>query len=199
MIENKDEMTDTDDLEPTDEDTVVEEELEDIEENSAQKIKKLKEKLKETEKEKMACMEDLQRAKADFLNSKRRMENERMLDRERAVVDQIEKLLPLCDSFQMAMNNKEAWAAVDENWRRGIEGIHSQLQAILASYGVKALHPEGEAFDPERDEAMGNVPVDAKEQHHMVIAVIQDGYIRTTGNGTQLIRPARVTVGEYQE
>lgn len=187
-----------DDLEPTDDGMDVDAELEDIEENSAAKIKKLQQKLKVCEQEKMEHLESLQRAKAEFLNAKRRLEEEKTTDRQRAVTDQIEKLLPLCDSFHMAMSNKKAWENIDETWRRGIENIYNQLQSILSSYGVREVTPLGEAFDPSQHEAMANMPVDSEDKHHKIIAVIQNGFIRTIHGKEHLIRPARVTVGEYE-
>jgi molecular chaperone GrpE len=124
---------DEDDLEHVSDDMQIDDaELEDVEENSKLKIKKLQEKLKESEKEKMEHLENLQRAKAEFLNGKRRLEEERLRDKERAVTNQIEKLLPLCDSFHMAMSDTKAWDAIDETWRKGIENIYNQLQSLLS-------------------------------------------------------------------
>lgn len=186
-------------LEPVEDDITDDAELEDMEENSAQKIKQLKKKLQESEKEKMEHLENLQRAKAEFLNAKRRLEDERLADKERAIVRQIEKLLPMCDSFHMAVSNKEAWESIDPTWRKGIESIYNQLQSILTSYSVTEFNPVGAEFDPNKHEAMTNVKVDSKEMDHKVVSVIQNGYIRTNGDSEQLIRPARVTVGEYSE
>ncbi len=186
-----------DDLEPTGEDTAAEDELEDIEENSSGKIKKLQQKLKECEKEKMEHLENLQRAKAEFLNGKRRLEEEKLRDRERAITAQIEKLLPLSDSFHMAMSDSKAWDAIDATWRKGIENIHNQLHSILDSYGVKEMHPQGEVFDPNVHEAVTSVAVDTKDDHHRIMQVIQNGFIRKNGDKEELIRPARVAVGEY--
>ncbi len=194
-MNNEDEMQD--DFEPTGDDVAREDELVDIEENSAGTIKKLKQQLKDCEQEKMDHLENLQRAKAEFLNGKRRLEEERQRDKERAVSAQIEKLLPLCDSFHMAMSDKQAWEAIDATWRKGIENIHNQLYAILASYGVEEVHPQGEMFDPTVHEAMTNVSVDTKDDHHKIMQVIQNGFIRKIGDKVELIRPARVTVGEY--
>lgn len=198
MNENKD-RHEQDDLEPIEEEMVDDTELEDIEENSTGKIKKLQQKLKASEQEKMELLESLQRAKAEFLNAKRRLEEEKLNDRQRAITDQVEKLLPMCDSFHMAMSNKEAWGNTDSTWRKGIESIYNQLQSILTSYGVKEVTPLGEEFDPNKHEAMTNVPVDSKELHHKVVSVIQNGFVRTHNGKEQLIRPARVTVGEYAE
>lgn len=184
-------------LESTGEDNAVEFEIEDIENNSEVKIKKIKERLKQCEQEKMEYMEDLQRTKAEFLNSKRRLEEERIRDKERAVETQIEKLLPLCDSFHMAMSNTEVWDSVDEQWRAGVESIHSQLQNILNSYNVLEINPSGEAFDPNMHEAMAEIPTEDEKMNQKIITVIQNGFIRKTGDKKVLIRPARVTVGIY--
>lgn len=185
------------DLEPLDKEVADEPELEDIEENSAIKIKKIQHKLKECEKEKMECMENLQRAKAEFLNGKRRLEEERTKDKERAIVIQIEKLLPMYDSFQMALGDKETWETIDETWRKGVESIYNQLQSILSSYNVSEVNPVGEEFNPNIHEAMTNVPVETKNMNNKVVSVIQYGFVRNNGDKEQLIRPARVTVGEF--
>jgi molecular chaperone GrpE len=182
----------------TEDQFIDEEELEDVEENEAQKIKKLKEQLRTSEKEKMEHLENLQRAKADFLNGKRRIEEEKIRDRERSVITHVEKLIPLCDSFHMAKSDTKAWDAIDPTWKRGIESIENQLQSILSSYGVVEFHPEiGSEFDPAHHEAMANIPVTEKNLHHTIMQVIQNGFLRKVGGSEELIRPARVTVGEY--
>lgn len=201
MDEKKNENEIQEDIElSTDEisEPVAETEIEEAEENTNGKIKKLREKLKVCEQQKMKHLEELQRTKADYLNSKRRLEEERVRDKERAVNQQIEKLLPLCDSFHMAMHNKEAWDAIDPVWRKGVEGIHNQLQNILESYGVTQLTPEGEEFDPQKHEAMSNVPTKNKEAHGKIMQVIQNGFVRTVNGNEELLRPARVTVGEFE-
>jgi len=186
-------------LELLDEDESFTEELEDIEENSAQKIKKLKQQLKECEKEKMEHLENLHRSKAEFLNGKRRLEEERIQEKERAVAVQIDKLLPLCDSFTMAISDKKGWATTDETWRKGFENIYNQLQSILVSYNVSAVNPEGEEFNPTIHDAMTTVPVHDANMHNKIISVVQSGYTRKVGDKEILIRPARVTIGEYVE
>ena len=171
--------------------------MEDIEENTEQKIKSLRTKLTNAEQEARTIREEMQRAKADFLNAKRRLEEERKLDKERAVVTHIEKLLPFCDSFYLAMLDTEAWEKGDEKWRKGVEGINAQLQNVLTSYNVKSFNPQGEQFDPHRHEALSSVPTDTETEHNTVMSVIQLGYERTVGDTTEVIRPARVTVAEH--
>lgn len=187
------------DVELTGEDNTVEPELEDVEYNSNKKIKLLRDKLKVCKQEKAEHLENLQRAKAEFLNGKKRLEEEKARDVEKVENKQIEKLLPMIDSFRMAMHDKETWSKIDETWRKGIESIHSQLHNILDSYDVKEINPEGTEFDPNIHEAITNVPVNNKKLHNKVISVIQTGFVRIVGNKEELIRPARVTIGEYSK
>jgi len=170
--------------------------LEEIEIEEENKLKTLREKLKNCETEKRNTLEETQRIKADFLNAKRRLEIEKIQDREQAKIDFIEKLLPLCDSFFMAMSNKEVWNKVDESWRKGVEGINAQLQGILSQYSVKAVNPQGEVFDHNKHEALSTTPVSDEKEQDKIQAVIQVGYEMVGNDGnTTLIRPARVIIG----
>ena len=93
MKGKKDVKDEFDDIEPIADDIHSDIELEEVEENSKEKIRSLQARLKESEQEKMEHLENLQRAKAEFLNAKKRLEDERQRDKERAVITQIEKLL----------------------------------------------------------------------------------------------------------
>lgn len=199
MVNNNDESDVELDV-TNEENTVTEEvELEEIEEQGKDKLKQLREKLKQAEEDKKKAQDDLQLARADFLNARKRLEDERLRDRVRAKKQHIEELLPLCDSFQMAMNDKEAWEKADQSWRKGIEGIHSQLQSLLKSYGVTVINPAGAAFDPNKHEAVGTEVVTDKKLDDTVVSVIQSGYEITHDGKTEIIRPARVTTGNYTE
>jgi molecular chaperone GrpE len=198
MTENKENEDIHEDLGTVSEDMFDETELEDLEENSKDTIKLLKTKLKESEKEKMEHLENLHRAKAEFLNAKKRLEEEKVSNREKAVVKHIEKLLPLCDSFYMAMSNKEDWETAPSTWKKGIDGIVNQLQSLMKSYGVTEMNPLGEVFDPEKHEVLTSTEVDTEEAHNTVVGVIQNGFTRTVNDKSSVIRPARVIVGEFK-
>ena len=199
MVNKKEHNPNQDDIEITNESSeILEPELEDVENTANQKIKILRDKLKETEAKLMDLREELQRSKADFLNAKRRLEEERLQDRKRTINKHIEKLLPICDSFYLAMLDKETWAKADEKWRQGIEGIYSQLMSLLNSYQVSPYDPTGEVFDHNRHEALAMVPVTEPKQNNHVLSVIQLGYEIINSDHTDIIRPARVTVGELK-
>ena len=191
--------------EETDEALTIEEELDETDPEltdgaakSNEKIAKLRQKLNDCEERKRKLGEDLQRTKADFLNARTRLQNEQQTMGERQIDEFIRDLLPLCDSFAMAMRDTTAWEAVDENWRAGVEGIKQQLDRILLKYQVTTLGTEGEPFDPEKHEAVETCLVADQAAHDTVVTVHQTGYAREAESELRIIRPARVGVGNYQ-
>ena len=199
MVNNIDNDMNNDELETivdTDMTDTTDIELDESEATDANKIKKLRTEVKEADAKYRDLHEELQRNKADFLNARKRLEEERVRERERAAITHIERLLPLCDSFFLAMQDTAALEASDPKWRRGIEGTYAQLKGIMDSYGITAYDPTGADFDPTRHEALSMVTVADTALNNKVISVIQQGYEQKRGDHTELIRPARVTVGE---
>ena len=162
------------------------------EENAMEMVKKLKEKLKKAEAERLEYLTGWQRAKADLVNARKRDEAEKQEFIKFANERLIESLIPVLESFDLAMNNKDAWEKVDKNWRLGVEYISNQLKKVLVDSGLVEVNPLGETFDINRDEATEYVPVDDPKDHHKIVAVIQKGYIL---NGRPM-RPPKVKVGE---
>lgn len=201
MVNKKHKQLDQDELEITMEpNEKTEPDLVDIEKREEDIISSLRNKLKACEAQKREVLEESQRVKADFLNARNRLNTERIRDRERNTMSHVEELIPLCDSFQIAMNNKEIWDKADESWRKGILGIYSQLEKLLTKYKVSLVNPLGNVFDPRRHEALSMTPVTNLAQHDKIVAVIQNGYeIEHETGTTELIRPARVSIGVFEE
>ncbi len=182
-------------------DTVVENDADTLddsviaEENALEAVKKLKEKLKNSEKERMEYLTGWQRAKADLVNARKRDEADRQEFMKFANERLIDGLLPVLESFDMAIGNKEVWEKVDKNWRVGVEYIYTQLKKVLADSGLVEVNPLGEKFDINRDEATEYVPVETEADDHKVVAVLQKGY---TLNGRPM-RPPKVKVGEWKK
>lgn len=164
------------------------------EENAAEAIKKLREKVKKLTEEKQEYLTGWQRAKADLINARKRDEADRAEFVKYANERLIEELIPVLESFNLAMGNKDAWEKVDKNWRVGVEYIYSQLKKALADAGLEEIDPTGKPFDHNRDEAAEYVPVTDEKDHHRVLSVVQKGYAL---NGRQL-RPPKVRVGEFK-
>jgi len=163
------------------------------EENAQEAIKKLREKLKKAVAEKQEYLDGWQRAKADFINSKKRTEEILRDSITLANEGLIEELLPTLQAFEMAFANKEAWEKIDKNWRVGVEFIYNKLKDTLVGNGLKEINPLGKMFDAKEHEATKHEPVEKESENHKVIAVVEKGYML----GTKLLRPAKVVVGEY--
>jgi molecular chaperone GrpE len=157
------------------------------EENAIDTIKSLKEKLKKAIAEKQEYLNGWQKDKAEFLNARKR-DQEAQKDFARFSNENlISELIPVLDSFSMAIGNKETWEKVDKNWRVGVEYISNQLIKILGDFGLKEIDPIGKKFDPMRDEAIE----DGKETD-IVTTVVQKGYEL---NG-KVIKAPKVKIGE---
>ncbi len=189
-LKNEEEL----DTDPGD-DVVFEENTEVTGADHNQKIAKLKAKIKELEEKNGKLLDSWQRDKADFINARKKDDEARQEFLKFAKADIISELLPVLDAFESAFKNKEAWEKVDQNWRRGVEYIHSHLNSILSQHGLKVINPIGEIYDPKRDEAVGTEKVDSDRDEGKILDVISLGYEL---NGKE-IRPPKVRVGHYEK
>lgn len=180
-------------MEETD-DIVFEENTEVTGADFNKKYNALKGKVKELEAKASEYLNGWQRDKADFLNLRKKDEEMKKGIVSLAKEDLITELIPVLDSFESAMKNKEAWEKVDPNWRVGVEYIASQLNQTLENNGLKKVYPLGQPFDHTRDEALEMVPTEDKSQDGVVMEVVQTGYMF----GDRLVRPPKVKVGEFK-
>lgn len=164
-------------------------ELENNEETSLDVVKKLRQKLRETEEKNKENMEGWQRARADYANLQKTHAEQIQNLRSYVVSDVVEDLLPVLDSFSMAMSNKEVWEKVDQNWRMGIEYILKQFQTTLEKYGVTEIETkEGDSFDPNMHQALETVETEDGSLNEKIAVVMQKGYkMKDT-----VIRPVKV-------
>lgn len=166
-------------------------EVEDAEELSADKVKKIREKLRASEKEKQEHLDGWQRARADFLNYKRRVEEDAKRSAEVHTARVADKLLPLLDSFALATRGP-AWDGADTNFKAGFEMIQTQLTGILKDLKIEVVDPNGEPFNPYAHEAISERVVSEESAVGTIIETVQPGY----KIGDTVIRPARVVVGK---
>jgi molecular chaperone GrpE len=178
---------------------MTEPEIEEIEDAEAGKLKKLRDQLKQAEEDKKTALEELANVKADYLNARKRLEEESIKTIERKTDQHVTDLLPLADSFVMAMSNKEVWEQADANWRKGIEGIYAQLLQVLRDNGVEPVDPTGEEFDPNLHDAINTEEVDNEQDINKVLSVMQLGYQLVRNGQKRALRPARVTIGVAKE
>lgn len=157
-------------------------------------VKKLREKIKKLEEKSQEYLTGWQKERADSINLKRRLEEEKKEFAKFAKEDITTELMSVLDSFESAFKNKEAWEKVDKNWRQGVEYIHSQLINVLGNHGVSVINPLGEKFDPQRDEAVESVPVEKEGEDGKIIEVVSIGYKLHN----KIIRAPKVKVGELK-
>jgi molecular chaperone GrpE len=152
------------------------------------KLKKLRQDVKTAKDESAKNLDGWQRALADYANLKK-SSGEQMKDlKDYVLAGFIEELLPTLDAFEMAMKNREAWEKVDENWRKGVEYIYSQVKGILTNNSIEEIGKVGEHFNPEHHHAVEELVTDDAGKDHTVSEVIQKGYKGSKG----VIRPAQV-------
>ena len=168
---------------------------EDGEEDLKKTLKKFREDLKVCKKEKEEYLTGWQKERAEFANYRKGEDDRKAMLSESMRERILTRFLAVMDSFNMAFANKEAWEKVDDNWRKGVEYIYSQMNAIFEEYGVRPIGEEGEAFDPNIHQSIDMVETDDKELEHKIANVIQKGFKM----GERVIRPARVNVYEYGE
>ncbi len=156
----------------------------------------LKDRLKALRAELMACTKERdehlagwQRAKADLVNFRRTVEEDRVRDVARARVRTIRALVPVFDSLEGAMSGA-AWNALERTWREGMERVTKQLADALAQEGVVAFGTVGDPFDPAYHECVSVVAAEDAATDHTVAQVLQRGY----RVGTEVVRPAKVVV-----
>ena len=158
-------------------------------------IKKLREKLKKVEGEKQEYLDLSQRTRADYANFKKEVESSRIADRKFATKRFIEELLPVLDSYDMSQGNKEAWEAVDKNWRMGVEYIFAQLRTVLEGEGVTQFGKIGDTFNPELHESMEQMDVENESENDKIVKILQNGYKMND----MILRPARVHTGHFEK
>ena len=157
---------------------------------------KLREKLKKATAEKQEYLAGWQRAKADLINAKKEFGEEKINLLKFANADLVLQIIPVLDSFEMALNDKKTKESGElKEWATGMRHIYSQLLSILSENGAEQHNPVGEKFDPALHNSVEIVKIDDKEKDSIIVEVIQKGY---SLNG-RVIREARVKVGEFEK
>jgi molecular chaperone GrpE len=127
----------------------------------------------------------LQRTQAEFDNYRKRMLRDQTVHLERATGNLIEQLLPVLDSFELALGS----AGTDvERLRKGVELVYGEFLGALEKAGLERIEALGKPFDPEEHEAVMHVEDDGGEPG--VRDVVRSGY-RFKG---RVLRPAMVKV-----
>ncbi len=127
----------------------------------------------------------LQRLQAEFENYKKYVEKSKAEFLKYAQSDIIDKLLPILDSFEMALKH----TTDKEKLIKGIELIYSQLYSLLEKQGLKKIQAKGK-LDTHLHEVLLKEESDKEED--TILEELQAGYML----GDKILRHTKVKVSK---
>jgi len=154
-----------------------------------EEIKLLRKELESYKKVEGDYIDRIKRLQADYDNYRKRALKEHLEHIERANKDLIEKLLPIIDNFEMAIEAGKKLKKEDDEFLKGVEMIYEKLMELLERENVRVIDPVGEEFNPEVCEAAATEAVEGVDEGN-ILEVIKKGYMIND----YLIRPAVVKV-----
>ncbi|MBI3420475.1 MAG: nucleotide exchange factor GrpE [Candidatus Sungbacteria bacterium] len=141
--------------------------------------KRLKEELREAQRQRDDYLAGWQRAKADVINARRQEESARAEFIKMATHMVLRDFLALADSFE------EALRSLPDEEKHAIMPLYEQLKTLLGQHGIKEIETKsGDQFDPSIHEAL-------EGEGEMAVEVLQKGFMLYD----KVLRPARVKVG----
>ena len=141
--------------------------------------------LLEAQKKAEELNDRLLRTMAEYDNFRKRTQKEKESIYPDAISFAVQTMLPVIDNFEFALKSECA----DENFKKGMEMIYSQMLESLKSLNVSEINPVNEPFDPEQHNAVMHVEDDTVEEN-TVVEVLRKGYKL----GDKVIRFAMVKV-----
>jgi len=136
--------------------------------------------LERTTGERDDYLDSLRRNQADFENYRKRVAKQSADDAWRAAESLVDKLLPVLDACDGAIQHGAA----------EVEPIFASLLGTLEREGLARIDPAGEAFDPNQHEAVLHDPAGEDDDGTVVSDVLRPGY---SWKG-RIVRPAMVKV-----
>ena len=140
--------------------------------------------LEATRRDRDQYLDALQRLKAEFENSRKRQERERIRILSMASERLVQELLPVLDNLDRAL---EAGGDI----REGVQATRDQLAEVLGDEGLLPVASDGQPFDPNVHEAVMSL-VSEEHEEGTIIQTFQRGYLL---NGKP-IRTAKVVVAK---
>ena len=158
------------------------------EENEAveETVEGLKKALQEEKEKSAGNLANWQRAQADFINYKRRVEQEREEQKVLSKAGLMLSFLPILDDLERALASVPPELA-GNGWVEGVKLIDQKALNGLKAQGLSPIEAVGEPFDPYFHEAVRQ----AAGKDGIVIEEVQKGYMFFD----KVIRPSRVVVG----
>jgi molecular chaperone GrpE len=130
-----------------------------------------------------------QRAQADFINYKRRCEQEKEDIIKYGNSEFIINILPVLDDFERAFSTIPAEEA-KTSWVKGMKALERKFKTFLEGQGLTEIKSLGEQFDPNVHEAV----MQAEGKDGIVVKEFEKGYKLND----RVIRHSKVAVGDGQ-
>jgi molecular chaperone GrpE len=130
----------------------------------------------------------LLRAHAELENYRKRVQREREEDRRYAAGPLARDLLPVFDNLQRAIAAAGKGGSV-EDLRQGVEMVVQQAREVLAKHDIQAIAAAGEPLDPNRHEAITQIP-SAEHPPLTVLQEVETGFMLHD----RVLRPTKVIV-----
>lgn len=150
-------------------------------------LESLKKALAEEQARAEGYLASWQRAQADFVNFKRRTEQERNETVMLANATFMLNLLPVLDDLERALDSISEKLRKN-TWVDGIVLIYRKLRSTLEANGLREIKALGETFDPNFHEAA----LYGDGEEGKVVEELQKGYMLHE----RVLRPAMVKVGK---
>ena len=131
----------------------------------------------------------LLRSQAEMENLKRRNAKDLEKAHKYALDAFVKALLEVKDSLSIGLKSAMDKNATLEHTIEGLELTNKIFTSTLEKFGVEAINPIGEKFNPELHEAVTMVPMPDKKSN-TVLEVVQVGFTLND----RLVRPAMVIV-----
>jgi molecular chaperone GrpE len=137
----------------------------------------------------------LLRTMADMENLRQRTEREKADTARYAISNFARDVLTIGDNLKRAIEHVPPEAAAQDSalksFLEGVELTERELLNMLERHGVTPIEPLGQRFDPNRQQAMYEVP-NTEVPDGTVVEVMQAGYMI----GDRVLRPALVAVSK---
>ena len=145
--------------------------------------------LKRLQEELAEAKDKYLRLYSEFENFRRRTSKEKLEMIQSANEELIKSILPVVDDFERA---EKSVADLSKKELEGFLLIQNKLKKILDQYGVKPFKLEaGDDFDPDKQEAITQIPAPEDKLKGKVVDVVEKGYQLND----KVIRYAKVVVG----
>jgi len=141
----------------------------------------------------MDLTDTLKRLQAEFENYKKRTEKENSILIQHASTQLVKELLPVLDSFELALKNNHIDNPEIAKYRKGLELIYTQLFSTLEDEGLRIIDTQNKKFDPYKHEVL--MIKESDKDDDVILEELQKGYMLNA----IVLRHSKVVISKKRE